>query len=181
MFNHNSQERVAIFIDGENIHYSAKNLGIHLDYLKMCEYLADVRRLVRVHFYCTLNNESEGKIDFINFLKLNGFRVTVREIRDDVASRKGNLDVNMTVDAIEISSHVDTIIICSGDGDFTPLVQYLSRIGKHVELCALRDMTSIDLLANSDEYVDLSTIKDKVELERRTVKDGEVGFDYDKI
>ncbi len=74
-------DRVAIFIDGENIHYSAKHLNMRLDYLKLCSKLANGRRLVRSYFYTAVSNQSEGKIDFINFLKLNGFAVITKEIK----------------------------------------------------------------------------------------------------
>ena len=78
MYSNNPNDRVAIFIDGENIHYSAKHLNMRLDYLKLCRKLADGRRLLRSYFYTAVSNQSEGKIDFINFLKLNGFTVVTK-------------------------------------------------------------------------------------------------------
>ncbi len=106
MYRHDPQERVGIFIDGENIHYSAKHMNMRLDYLKMCEKLADGRRLVRSHFYTAISHESAGKIDFVNFLKLNGFRVITKEVKlmgegeTPVArsTSKGNLDMLMALD-----------------------------------------------------------------------------------
>ena len=73
MYSHSPMDKVAIFIDGENIHYSAKHLNMRLDYLKLCRILAGERRLVRAYFYTAISNQSEGKIDFINFLKLEWF------------------------------------------------------------------------------------------------------------
>ncbi len=168
MYRHDASERVGIFIDGENIHYSAKHLNMRLDYLKMCGRLADGRRLVRSHFYTAISHESAGKIDFVNFLKLNGFRVITKEVRmpmdgDSSPPRsisKGNLDMLMALDVFELLDSLDTVIICTGDGDYAPLVEAVSRRGKHVEVCALREMTSTDLIAVSDEYIDLMSIKD---------------------
>ena len=173
MYRHDPADKVGIFIDGENIHYSAKHLGIRLDYLKMCQRLADGRRLVRSHFYTAISHESAGKIDFVNFLKLNGFRVVTKEVRlpmdgENSAPRavsKGNLDMLMALDVFELIDELDTVIICTGDGDYVPLVEAAARRGKHVEVCALREMTSTDLISVSDEYVDLMNIKDKCQLD----------------
>ena len=81
MYTQSSLDRVAIFIDGENIHYSAKHLNMRLDYLKLCRLLAGKRRLVRSYFYTAVSSQSEGKIDFVNFLKLNGFTVVTKELK----------------------------------------------------------------------------------------------------
>ena len=170
MYTRNANDRVAIFIDGENIHYSAKQLNMRLDYLKLCSKIAGPRRLVRSYFYTAVSNQSEGKIDFINFLKLNGFTVVTKEIKsfNDMEGSGRNvrsvLDMEMAIDAIELSEHLDTVVLCTGDGDFVPLVQALGRRGKHVEVCALREMTSTDLIAAADLYTDLATMKDEIAL-----------------
>jgi uncharacterized LabA/DUF88 family protein len=171
MYTHSPMDRVAIFIDGENIHYSAKHMNMRLDYLKLCRLLAGQRRLVRSYFYTAVSNQSEGKIDFINFLKLNGFTVVTKEIRSfndmDGGARnvRSSLDMEMAIDVLELSSHLDTVILCTGDGDFQPLVSALARRGKHVEVCALREMTSTDLIAAADVYTDLGSLKNDIALD----------------
>lgn len=171
MYATNPMDRVAIFIDGENIHYSAKHMNMRLDYLKLCARLANGRRLVRSHFYTAISNQSEGKIDFINFLKLNGFAVITKEIKSfndhDQSTRhvRGCLDMEMAIDALEMSANLDTVILCTGDGDFRPLVAALARRGVHVEVCALREMTSTDLIAATDTYIDLASLKDEIALD----------------
>jgi len=170
MYTHNPNDRVAIFIDGENIHYSAKHLNMRLDYLKLCRKLADGRRLLRSYFYTAVSNQSEGKIDFINFLKLNGFTVVTKEIKSfndmEGSSRnvRGALDMEMAIDVLELSEKLDTVILCTGDGDFKALVQAVGRRGIHVEICALREMTSTELIATADAYTDLATMKDDIAL-----------------
>jgi len=184
MYHPNPQDRVAIFIDGENIHYSAKHLNMRLDYLKLCERLASGRRLVRSHFYTALSTQSEGKIDFVNFLKLNGFKVVTKELRsyseNDTSTRnvRSCLDMEMAIDVIDMCSHLDTVIICSGDGDFVPLVDSVSRRGRHVEVCALREMTSTDLIAAADVYTDLATLKDEIALQREIKNEINTGVDF---
>lgn len=170
MYTRNAMDRVAIFIDGENIHYSAKHLNMRLDYLKLCRILAGERRLVRSYFYTAVSNQSEGKIDFINFLKLNGFAVVTKEIKSfndgDSSTRnvRGSLDMEMAIDAMELSDKLDSIILCTGDGDFKPLVTVLARRGLHVEVCGLREMTSTELIATADHYTDLASLKDDIAL-----------------
>jgi uncharacterized LabA/DUF88 family protein len=171
MYAHSPLDRVAIFIDGENIHYSAKHLNMRLDYLKLCKLLAGERRLVRAYFYTAVSQQSEGKIDFINFLKLNGFTVVTREVKSfndtDGSNRsiRGSLDMEMAMDVIGLSETLDAVVICTGDGDFRPLVDAVARKGKHVEVCALREMTSTDLIASADSYIDLASLKDRIALD----------------
>ena len=170
MYRRHSQDRVAIFIDGENIHYSAKHLNMRLDYLKLCSRLAGPRRLVRSYFYTAVSNQSEGKIDFINFLKLNGFKVVTKEIKSFNESEATNrslrssLDMEMAIDVLELAPSLDTVILCTGDGDFSSLVEVLGRKGLHVEVCGLREMTSTDLIAAADVYTDLAALKDEIAL-----------------
>ncbi len=181
MYSPNPADRVAIFIDGENIHYSAKHLNMRLDYLKLCKSLSDGRRLVRSFFYTAVSNQSEGKIDFINFLKLNGFTVVTKEIKSfndneaHVRNVRSSLDMEMAIDVLELTQHLDTVIICSGDGDFKALVEAVARQGRHVEVCALREMTSTDLIASADVYRDLASLKDDIAL---TVAPREVKHDF---
>ncbi len=171
MHRHDPSERIAIFIDGENIHYSAKHMNMRLDYIKMCKALAGDRRLIRATFYTAISNQSEGKIDFINFLRLNGFRVVTKELRSFTEAEtqqrffRGNLDLDIAIDIYEMLPGLDTVILCSGDGDFVRLVESIGRHGKHVEVCALREMTSTDLIAVSDEYIDLGTMRDHLALD----------------
>ncbi|HOX26223.1 MAG TPA: NYN domain-containing protein [Candidatus Krumholzibacteria bacterium] len=171
MYTQSPLDKVAIFIDGENIHYSAKHLNMRLDYLKLCRRLAGKRRLLRAYFYTAISAQSEGKIDFINFLKLNGFTVVTREVKSfsepDATNRsvRSALDMELAMDIVNLCPHVDTVILCSGDGDFRPLVEAVARRGKHVEVCALREMTSTDLIAAADVYVDLGSLKDEIALE----------------
>ena len=170
MYTLNERDRVAIFIDGENIHYSAKHMNMRLDYLKLCRKLAGPRRLVRSYFYTALSSQSEGKIDFVNFLKLNGFTVVTKEVKsfnDQEGSRnvRSCLDMEMAINVMELSERLDTVILCTGDGDFKPLIEALARRGLHVEVCALREMTSTDLIAASDVYTDLGQIRNDIALD----------------
>ncbi len=168
MYAPHPNDRVAIFIDGENIHYSAKHLNMRLDYLKLCRKLAAGRRLVRSYFYTAVSNQSEGKIDFINFLKLNGFTVVTKEIKSfnesegGARSVRGSLDMELAIGVMEMLPHLDTVILCTGDGDFVGLADAVARAGVHIEVCALREMTSTELIAAADRYTDLGALKEEI-------------------
>ena len=101
---------------------------------------------------------------------MNGFTVVTKEIKSfndmEGSSRnvRGALDMEMAIDVLELSDHLDTVILCTGDGDFRPLVKALGRRGIHVEICALREMTSTDLIATADAYTDLASLKDDIAL-----------------
>ena len=173
MYKASPMDRVAIFIDGENIHYSAKHLNMRLDYLKLCRLLAGERRLVRSYFYTAVSSQSEGKIDFINFLKLNGFTVVTREVKSfnepegGGRSIRGALDMELAMDVVGLAPQLDSVILCSGDGDFCPLINAVARRGKHVEVCGLREMTSTDLIAAADVYTDLASLKERIALDHQ--------------
>ncbi|MGD9549035.1 MAG: NYN domain-containing protein [Candidatus Krumholzibacteriia bacterium] len=177
MYSPNPNDRIAIFIDGENIHYSAKHLNMRLDYLKLCKKLAAGRRLIRSYFFTAVSNQSEGKIDFINFLKLNGFTVVTREIKsfndmdNNARNIRSSLDMDMAIGVLELLPYLDSVILCTGDGDFRALVEAVGRRGVHVEVCALREMTSTDLIAAADEYTDLATLKDEIALSAPAPRD----------
>jgi uncharacterized LabA/DUF88 family protein len=77
---------------------------------------------------------------------------------------RGALDMEMAIDVLELVDRLDTVILCTGDGDFKPLVQALGRRGIHVEICGLREMTSTELIATADVYTDLASLKDDIAL-----------------
>jgi len=187
MYRFNPHDRVGIFIDGENIHYSAKHLNMRLDYLKLCRKLAGDRRLVRAYFYTAVSNQSEGKIDFVNFLKLNGFTVVTKELKSfnegEAPTRnvRSSLDIELAIDVMEMARNLDVVVLCSGDGDFVPLVDSVAKQGKHVEICALREMTSTDLIAASDVYTDLASLKDDIALQREIKNEITTSIDYDSF
>ncbi|MBD3222683.1 NYN domain-containing protein, partial [bacterium] len=99
------------------------------------------------------------------------FTVVTREVKSfndtDGSNRsiRGSLDMEMAMDVISLSDTLDGVVLCTGDGDFRPVVDALARRGKHVEVCALREMTSTDLIAATDVYVDLASLKDRIALD----------------
>jgi uncharacterized LabA/DUF88 family protein len=79
---------------------------------------------------------------------------------------KGNMDIELTVDALEIAPHVDHIVLFSGDGDFRPLIEALQRKGVRVSVVStIRSqppMISDDLRRQADNFIELDELKDVI-------------------
>jgi uncharacterized LabA/DUF88 family protein len=116
-------EKLALFVDGLNLHYTAKALGFSIDFRKL---LAEFRTrgvLVRAYYYTIIAEEFQTTRPLIDWLDYNGFTVrtnSVKEFDDGQGRRKykRNIGVELAVDAVEIAKHVDHIILLSGDSDF---------------------------------------------------------------
>jgi uncharacterized LabA/DUF88 family protein len=122
--------RSALFIDGENLYYTAKNLGIDLDFKRLLAEFQSHGPLPRAYYYTTVSENAEYQTTrpLIDWLAYNGFAVTVKAAKefDDGEGRrrlKRNVAIELAVDMLEIARHVDHITLFSGDGDFRALVQ----------------------------------------------------------
>lgn len=159
MFSNRSDDKVVVFIDGENIHYSAGKAGRRMDYKKLINSILGGRNLRKVAFY-TVGSNTDGKVRFIDFLRLNGFRTVVE---DDNSRGRAMLHAKLMVDALELVG-ADTFILCSGDSTFSPLLAALDRKGIRTEVCNLKECTSSELISTADVFHDLTTILDECSL-----------------
>ena len=161
-----SAQRIAIFIDVQNLYHSAKNLfKARVNFENMIKYAIKDRQLVRVFAYVvkseTGEDASEGKVlsgeaAFFDALEKLGIELRVKDIQIYASGfKKADWDVGMAVDAIRLSPSVDTIVLATGDGDFIPLVEYLQAHGKLVEVMAFSKSASGKLKETVDEFIDL--------------------------
>src|SRR6478752_7182424 len=132
-----SQDRIALFIDGANLYATAKSLGFDIDYKRLLKEFQAKGRLVRAFYYTALIEDQEYSSirPLIDWLDYNGFAVVTKpakEFTDSMGRRKikGSMDIELTVDALEMSPFFDHFVLFSGDGDFTALVAALQRKGK---------------------------------------------------
>ena len=167
------QECVAVFIDGANLYAATRTLEFDVDYRKL---LAEVRswgRLLRVFYYTAIVEDDEYSSirPLLDWLDYNGFTVVTKNAKsytDDTGRRKikGNMDIELAVDALEIAPHIDRAVIFSGDGDFTRVVEAMQRKGVHVTvvstLATKPPMIADELRRQCDEFIDLSTLAEKV-------------------
>ena len=145
--------RVAVLVDVQNVFYAARDqFGGKLDFAKLLKKAVGERSLIRAVAYCVTCPGTEPE-KFHNSLKLHGYEIRERMLK--VISEgvtKGDWDVGITIDAINIAKDVDAIIIVSGDGDFVDLVEYLKTTGKRVEAVCFHGATANELINSVSSY-----------------------------
>lgn len=164
------RERIALFIDGANLYATSKALGFDIDYRRMLRYFNDKAYLLRAYYYTALIEDQEYSSirPLIDWLDYNGYRVVTKpakEFTDSSGRRKvkGNMDMELAVDALELSTTVDHMVLFSGDGDFRYLVEALQRKGRKVSVVSTvatqPSMIADDLRRQADHFVDLADLK----------------------
>ncbi|MBZ8117743.1 NYN domain-containing protein [Roseovarius sp. LXJ103] len=164
-------ERLAIFIDGPNLFSTSKALGFDIDYKLLRNEFARRGRLLSLRYYTTLLEQDDfvPVQPLLDWLQYNGFSVhtkPAREFVDGAGQRKikGNIDVELAVDAVEIAPHVDHVVLFSGNGDFRSLVACLQRMGRRVSIVSTVKtspaMASDDLRRQADHFIELDALKD---------------------
>jgi len=166
-------ERLALFIDGSNLYAAAKSLGFDIDYkLLRTEFMRRGKLLRAFYYTALLDNEEYSPIrPLVDWLNYNGFTMvtkTAKEYTDSQGRRKvkGNMDIELTVNAMELAPHVDHIVLFSGDGDYKPLVESLQRQGVRVSVVSTirtqPPMISDELRRQADNFIELEGLRDVV-------------------
>ena len=168
-----SQERVAVFIDGANLYAATRSLEFDIDYRKMLAEMKSWGRLLRVFYYTAIVEDDEYSSirPLLDWLDYNGFTVVTKNAKtytDDTGRRKikGNMDIELAVDALETAPHIDHAYIFSGDGDFTRVVEAMQRKGVRVSVVSTLStkppMIADELRRQCDEFIDLTTLEAKI-------------------
>ena len=149
-------QRVAVFMDAQNMYHSARSLfGGRVNFKAVLLAAVGGRQLIRAFSYVIRTKTGEEKA-FLDALEKLGIELRVKDLQEFYGgAKKGDWDVGLTVDAIRTSAIVDTIVIASGDGDFIPLVEYLKNQGRRVEVLAFGKSTSGKLKEIADDFIDL--------------------------
>ena len=161
------QERLALFIDGANLYATAKSVGFDIDYRKLLKEYQGRGRLIRAFYYTALVEDQEYSSirPLIDWLDYNGFAVVTKpakEFTDALGRRKikGNMDIELAIDAMEMADNIDHMILFSGDGDFRSLVEAVQRKGVRVSVVSTVQtqppMVADELRRQADEFVDLA-------------------------
>lgn len=161
-----SAQRIAIFIDVQNLYHSAKNIfKARVNFENLIKAAIRDRQLVRIFAYVVKSETGEGVAEgkaltgeaaFFDALEKLGIELRIKDIQIYASGfKKADWDVGMAVDAIRLSPSVDTIVLATGDGDFIPLVEYLQAHGKLVEVMAFSKSASGKLKETVDEFIDL--------------------------
>lgn len=166
-------EKVALFIDGANLYATAKSLGFDIDYKRLLKEFHSRGTLVRAFYYTALVEDQEYSSirPLIDWLDYNGYAVVTKPAKEFVDSLgrrkvKGNMDIELAVDAMEMAEHLDHIVLFSGDGDFRSLVEALQRKGVRVSVISTittqPPMVADELRRQADEFIDLIHLAKKV-------------------
>jgi uncharacterized LabA/DUF88 family protein len=164
--------KIALFIDGANTYAAAKTLGFDIDYKRLLREFQDRGVLVRALYYTAFIEDQEFSPlrPLIDWLGYNGFTVVTKTSKEFVDAggrrkRKGNLDIELTVAAMELAGHVDQIVLFSGDGNFRCLVEAVQRRGVHVTVVSTVSchppLAADELRRQADVFIDLIDLKSK--------------------
>lgn len=151
-------QRVGIFIDTQNLYHSARNLyGARVNFANVMKEALAGRNLIRALAYLVTTEGGEEK-GFLEALGKIGIEIKTKDLMVfQSGAKKADWDVGLAVDAIKLAPKLDAIIICSGDSDFVPLVEYLKEnMGCQVEAVAFGKSTSSKLREAVDDFMDLS-------------------------
>jgi len=156
--------RVYVFIDGENLFYSQRALGWKISYEKLINYLRkECGDDVKCFIYKGIDENNQKQKKFLDMLEINKYilRTKVVKIIKDSSGQsiwKGNLDIELALEAMEFQSKYDTAILFSGDSDFAILLEKLKQLGKRVIVASTRGRVAKELLERA-KYVDLRKLK----------------------
>lgn len=154
-------QRVAVFIDVQNMYHSARNLyDRRVNFREILKAAVAGRQLIRAFAYVVSTESGEEK-QFFEALERLGIETREKDLQIYYGGmKKADWDVGMAIDAVRLSNSVEVIVIVSGDGDFIPLVDYLRNQGKQTEVIAFGKSASSKLREIADDFVDLSENKD---------------------
>ena len=167
-------EKIALFIDGANLYATAKSLGFDIDYKRLLREFQSRGYLLRAFYYTAVIEDQEYSSirPLIDWLDYNGYSVVTKatkEFVDQTGRRKvkGNMDIELAVDAMEIAGTIDHMVLFSGDGDFRSLVEAVQRKGVRVTVVSTVStqppMVADELRRQADVFVDIvdATVQDR--------------------
>lgn len=167
------QERAALFIDGANLYATARALGFDVDYKRLLDLFAAQCHLVRAFYYTALVEDQEYSPirPLIDWLDYNGYTMVTKPTKEftDATGRrkvKGNMDIELAIDVMEMADRLDHIVLFSGDGDFRRLVEAVQRRGVRVTVVSTvrsqPPMVADELRRQADAFVDLQDLEDRI-------------------
>ncbi len=166
-------ERLALCIDGSNLYAAAKALGFDIDYKLLRQEFERRGKLLRAFYYTALleNDDYSPIRPLVDWLHYNGFCMVTKPAKEYTDSQgrrkvKGNMDIELTVDAMELAPRLDHVVLFSGDGDFKPLVESLQRQGVRVSVVStIRSqppMIADELRRQADNFIELDALREVI-------------------
>jgi uncharacterized LabA/DUF88 family protein len=168
-----SNGKIAVFIDGANLYATAKTLGFDVDYKRLLKELESRGTLVRAFYYSAIIEDQEYPSirPLVDWLDHNGFTAVTKQGKEfiDGSGRrkvKGNMDIELAVNAMDLADHIDEMVLFSGNGDFRSLVEAMQRRGVRVtvisSISTLPPMIADKLRRQADVFIDLREFEAKI-------------------
>lgn len=150
------EQRVGVFIDVQNLYYSARNIyNSRVNYSALLKDAVGSRKLIRAIAY-VIRAQMPEEQTFFDALTKAGFEVKAKDLQVFYGGiKKGDWDVGITMDVIKMMNKLDTVVLASGDGDYTPLLEYVKNFGSRVEIIAFGKSASSKLIDTADDFIDL--------------------------
>ena len=166
-------ERIALFIDGANLYATTKALNFDIDYKRLLKEFQSNGYLVRAFYYTALIEDQEYSSirPLIDWLDYNGYTMVTKPLKEyyDATGRrkvKGNMDIELAVDAMEMAEHINHMVLFSGDGDFRSVVEAVQRKGVKVSVVSTvttqPPMIADELRRQADHFVDLVDLMPRI-------------------
>ena len=168
-----SSNRIALFIDGANFYATAKALGFDIDYRRLLRDFQNQGTLLRAFYYTAIIDDQEYSSvrPLIDWLNYNGYTVVTKATKEfiDASGRrkmKGSMDIELAVNAMELTEHIDEMVLFSGDGNFRSLVAAVQRRGVRVTvvstIASQPPMIADDLRRQADAFIELRQLQPKI-------------------
>lgn len=160
--------KTALFIDGSNISAAAKSVGYEVDYKKLLPAFDKDNSLLRAFYYTAVLPDEEGHVrmrPLIDFLEYNGYSLVTKQCKTfkdpltGLTKVKGNMDIEIAVDAMELADKLDFMVLFSGDGDFTRLVKAVQSKAVHVTVVSAMDTVADELRRQADLFIDMKQLR----------------------
>ena len=165
-----ANERIALFIDGSNLYAAAKALNFDIDYKRLLKYFTDQARVVRAYYYTALLDDQEYSPlrPLVDWLDYNGYTLITKPTKEFTDANglrkiKGNMDMELAVDMLELAPHLDHMVLFSGDGDFRRVVEAVQSKGLRVTVVSTvtsqPPMVADELRRQADNFIELRDLQ----------------------
>lgn len=163
-------ERIALVIDGPNFSHACRLASVVVDWKRVLQHFSDGSPNARAYYYTAVKEAGEENplARTLDWMMYNGYKVVTKPMKEfrsagtDEVKRKGNMDVEIAVDCVEMRDHIDRLILFSGDGDFRHLVASIQRKGVHVTVVATHGVIADELRREADTYIDVGSVRHQI-------------------
>ncbi len=164
---------VALFIDGVSLHATSRTLGFDIDFKRLLKEFEDCGSLLRAFYYTSMIEDQEYSSirPLTDWLSYNGYTVVTKAVKEftDASGRrkvKGNMDIELAVDAMALADQIDQMVLFSGDGAFRYLVEAIQRRGVRVTVISTIStqppVIADELRRQADVFTDLAGFRSKL-------------------